>query len=71
METIVTVSKNVRRMREARGWTQTELADAAGLHRMTVTSIEHEGNNGCSTMTLDRLARAFGCKAIVFFVPNE
>ena len=47
--------------RKAKGWTQTQLAAAAGLTQGTISGIE--GGENCSLPTLARLARALGVPA--------
>jgi transcriptional regulator with XRE-family HTH domain len=48
---LTAVGARVRALRERRGWSQEDLADAAGLHRTFVGAVER-GANG---MNLDRL----------------
>lgn len=48
----------VRRLREARGWSQEQLAEHAGLNRSYVGEIER-GSAIASIVTVDKLARAF------------
>ena len=49
-------------LREARGWTQRDLAQRSGLHRRTIMRIEgaETGQSQPGAQTLDALARAFG-----------
>ena len=49
-------------LREARGWTQRDLAQRSGLHRRTIMRIEGAelGQGQPGTQTLNALARAFG-----------
>ena len=49
-------------LREARGWTQRDLAQRSGLHRRTIMRIEGAeiGQGHPGTQTLNALARAFG-----------
>ncbi len=49
-------------LREARGWTQRDLAQRSGLHRRTIMRIEGSdtGQSHPGAQTLDALARAFG-----------
>ncbi|TDV17243.1 helix-turn-helix domain-containing protein [Paraburkholderia caballeronis] len=49
----------VRRLREARGWSQEQLAEHAGLNRSYVGEIER-GTVIASIVTVEKLARAFG-----------
>jgi transcriptional regulator with XRE-family HTH domain len=48
----------VRRLREARRWSQEQLAEYAGLNRSYVGEIER-GSAIASIVTVDKLARAF------------
>lgn len=49
----------VRRLREARGWSQERLAEHAGLNRTYVGEIER-GTVIASIVTVDKLASALG-----------
>ncbi len=51
---------NLRRLRERRGLTQAQVADAAGLHRVYVRQLESGGRTNPSLDALDRLADALG-----------
>ncbi|HXH05450.1 MAG TPA: helix-turn-helix transcriptional regulator, partial [Vicinamibacterales bacterium] len=48
----------VRKLREHRRWTQSRLAQAAGLNRSTVVKIEEGGN--VQRTTLEAVARGLG-----------
>jgi putative transcriptional regulator len=52
----------VRAARAYRGWTQAELAERAGVHRMTLSRCE-DGTSIPGSATLDRIARALGVTA--------
>lgn len=54
------LANSVQRLRQARGWSQEELAARCGLHRTYVGAIER-GERNITLDTLDRLAKAFGC----------
>jgi transcriptional regulator with XRE-family HTH domain len=56
-----TVARNVRRLRQARGWTQQALADRIAVRRAYVTQIEL-GTSGVSLEILEKLARVFRVK---------
>jgi len=53
--------KRLRALREARGWSQEEFADRAGLHRTYVSAVER-GVRNPTLSVLERLAKAFGIK---------
>lgn len=48
----------IKRARNARGWSQTDLAERAGVSRPSVARIE--GGDDVSTATLDKVAEALG-----------
>lgn len=51
----------VRILRKAKGWSQEELADRAGIHRTFVSQIERATKR--STIdTVDKLAKALGVR---------
>ena len=52
-----TLGKNVARLRTAAGWTQAELADAAGLSQGAVSKIE-AGRTTPSIAIVGRLAKS-------------
>lgn len=49
--------KRVKALREAKGWSQEELADRAGLHRTYVSAVERAVRNPTLTV-IDRIAKA-------------
>jgi transcriptional regulator with XRE-family HTH domain len=48
----------VRELREARGWSQRELARRAGVRQATLSAIENAQTTGIDFETLERLAKA-------------
>lgn len=52
------VTLRLRELREAKGWSQAELARRAGVQRVTITVIEGGRTKGVDFSTLDKLARA-------------
>jgi len=54
-----TLSNGLREAREARGWTQAELAERVGVSRKTINTVEN-GVFVPSTVIALKLARAFG-----------
>jgi transcriptional regulator with XRE-family HTH domain len=55
------IGKNVRRHREARGWTQEQLARRLRVHRVYVTQIETAAR-GVSLEILEQLGKVFRVK---------
>ena len=51
----------IKELREARNWTQADLADRADLPQATVSRIEGGKTAGISFDTLEKLAKALGC----------
>ena len=64
MESILVMAPNVRNrvqeLRTERGWTQQQLADAAGVSRQSINSIERNRYVPSLPLAL-RFARLFGC----------
>ena len=50
---------NVRRLREAKGWSQEDYADEAGIHRTYVSDIER-GRRNPTIMVVEKLAKPLG-----------
>jgi len=57
MEIRARLARNLKREREALGWSQEELADRADLHRTYVSGIERKVRNPTIEI-VDRLAKA-------------
>jgi transcriptional regulator with XRE-family HTH domain len=53
------VGLNIKSARNAKGWSQEELADRAGLHRTYISGLERNIRNPTITV-LKRLADALG-----------
>lgn len=53
------LARNVRKLREARGWSQEVLSERANLSRVSVSNIE-TATFAASVDTIDRLAHALG-----------
>jgi transcriptional regulator with XRE-family HTH domain len=60
------VAKNVRQIRNNRGVSQEQLADAAGLHRTYIGSVERAQTN-VSVDNLEKIARALKVNAAQLF----
>lgn len=50
----------LRELREALGWTQTELSRRASVRQATISAIENEQTKGVDFDLLERLANALG-----------
>lgn len=64
------LSKNMKRLRKERGWSQEALAHAAGVDRTYVSGIERLVRNPTITM-LERFAVALGVPAGHLLDPPE
>jgi transcriptional regulator with XRE-family HTH domain len=58
VEICVRLGRNVRRLREERGWSQEDYADRAGIHRTYVSDIERGKRNPTITV-VEKLAKPF------------
>jgi len=61
MEICQRLGRNIKRLREAKGWSQEEMAHRSGLHRTYISSLERGLRNPTATV-LEKLARAFDGK---------
>lgn len=61
--------EKVRELREAKGWSQAELAERASTHFTTVSKIE-KGDRSASFQLALRLAEAFGV-SVMRLVPAD
>lgn len=63
-------AKNLKALRDQRGWTQSDLANASGVSLEQIKKLETE-KSWVSTGSIQHLARAFGCpEADLFRDPN-
>lgn len=62
MDIRVRLGKNVRSLREERGWSQEDYADRAGIHRTYVSDIERGRRNPTITV-VEKLAQPFDVTA--------
>jgi putative transcriptional regulator len=68
---MATIRNRVKEMRGERGWTQQQLADAVGVSRQSINSIERE-RYVPSLMLALTFARIFNCATDdIFIVENE
>ena len=56
------LGRNLRRLREAKGWSQEAFADEAGIHRTYVSDIERAARNP-TIMVVEKLAVPLGVTA--------
>lgn len=56
------LARNVRKARDAKGWSQEDLADASGLHRTYVSGVERAVRNPTIAIVA-QLAKALGVTA--------
>jgi transcriptional regulator with XRE-family HTH domain len=64
------LAKHLRAERAARGLSQEQLADLAGLHRTYVGSVEREERN-VSLENIERLAKALGLDIAALLAPPD
>ena len=62
------IALRVRELREARGWSQRELAARAGLRQATIANIELGHTRGVRFDALERLADALGVDPALLIV---
>jgi len=65
-----TVQNRVKELRLAKGWTQQELADAVGVSRQSINSIERQRYEPSLPLAL-RFARVFGKSTDSIFTLEE
>ena len=65
----IEVPFQIRALRKARGWTQTQLAKLCGIPQARISHIEQPGRDPLSLRTLYRLSAAFDVGLLVQFVP--
>lgn len=61
MPIVKRVGRNIRRIRDARDWTQQGLADRVGTSRFYIAQLE-AGSKQCSLEMLARIAKALRVK---------
>lgn len=66
----VVVGENIRSQRVARGWSQTHLAEKAGLSQPRIAEIEG-GRFDQRTATIDKIADALNVSPASLMVPVE
>lgn len=56
--------EEIRQARNAKSWSQQDLADKAGVSRPSVARVE-SGQQGVSTDTLQKIAKALGLQLVL------
>ena len=56
---VTPIRLRIRELREARGWSQTELATRVDVRQATISAIENNHTKGIDFVVLERLAHAF------------
>jgi transcriptional regulator with XRE-family HTH domain len=67
---LLAVPTSVKERRNARGWSQTVLAEKAGISTTAVHNLE-KGKNGFTDKTLAGLAAAFECRPADLLLPMD
>jgi putative transcriptional regulator len=65
-ETMSSITNRVKELRAAHGWTQEQLAEAAGVSRQSINSIERDRYIPSLQLALT-FARVFGCSTDEIF----
>jgi putative transcriptional regulator len=63
------ILNRVKELRVARGWTQEQLADAVGVSRQSINSVERDRYVPSLSLALT-FARVFGCSTDEIFTLN-
>lgn len=54
--------RSIKTFRDAKGWSQEELAERAGIRRPTITELEN-GRGNPTLQTIEAIAKALGVSA--------
>jgi transcriptional regulator with XRE-family HTH domain len=64
-----TVASQILMLREAKGWTQTQLAEKSGMRQSRISALEDPNYENVEAATLRRLASAFDVALTIRFIP--
>jgi transcriptional regulator with XRE-family HTH domain len=64
-----TVASQILMLREAKGWTQTTLADKCGMRQSRISALEDPNYENFEAATLRRIAAAFDVALTIRFIP--
>lgn len=70
MDICVIVGKNIRALREDKGWSQEELADRTDLHRTYISGIER-GVRNPTVIIVEKIARQLSVNAADILRPSN
>jgi transcriptional regulator with XRE-family HTH domain len=65
------VAFQIRRLREAKGWSQRDLAKKVGCSQQAISAVEQSGYKRHSLPLLRRIAAVLGADVIVALVPRR
>ena len=65
------VAFQIRRLREAKGWTQNDLAKKAGCSQQAISAIEQAGYKRHSLPLLRRVAQVLYADVVVALIPRQ
>jgi len=68
---VTPIRLRVRELREAKGWTQGELAEKAETHQPTISALESGRSTRVDLPVIERVARALGVSPGYLFVGND
>lgn len=63
---LVSLGSRIRKLRKARGWTQTEMAERVGIDRSFLADVER-GKRNISILNLELIAKGFKVSLARFF----
>jgi len=58
------IGKKIKQLRKERGWTQEQLANRSGLHRVSVAQIEVGIRKDPDLSSRKKIAKAFGMEVV-------
>jgi transcriptional regulator with XRE-family HTH domain len=64
-----TIASQIAALREARGWTQKQLADKTGMKQSRISALENPNYENFTSGTLRRIASAFDVALTIRFTP--
>ena len=65
---LIILSKNIKKLRELKNWSQEDLSEASGLHRTYISGIENQKRNP-TVAVLDSISTALSVKTCDLLSP--